>query len=84
MLDLAHTRAKAHTYPRLRTPRNVTEHSAVRPVRVQAIMLDGMEGSSLGVWIACGEGRALFPEPAVLEKVGHAVPRRAPHARAGR
>ena len=32
-------------------------------------MLQGMEGSTLGVWIACGEGRALFPDPQVLEQV---------------
>jgi len=34
-----------------------------------AIHLRGMEGSSLGVWLAHGEGQALFPDPAVLETV---------------
>ena len=34
-----------------------------------AIMLKGMEGSSLGVWIACGEGRVMFPEKSVMDKV---------------
>jgi hypothetical protein len=32
-------------------------------------MLQGMEGSALGVWIACGEGRANFPDPAVMDRV---------------
>jgi phosphoribosylformylglycinamidine synthase len=34
-----------------------------------AIMLRGMEGSTLGIWSAHGEGRALFPDPAILETV---------------
>lgn len=34
-----------------------------------AIMLDGMEGSTLGVWIACGEGRAHFPKPEVMQQI---------------
>ena len=41
-------------------------------VRIQespAIMLRGMEGSTLGIWVAHGEGRALFPDPGVLERV---------------
>jgi phosphoribosylformylglycinamidine synthase len=34
-----------------------------------SIMLRGMEGSTLGIWLAHGEGRAYFPEPSVLERV---------------
>ena len=34
-----------------------------------AVLLDGMEGSSLGVWVAHGEGRAHFPEGKVMENV---------------
>jgi phosphoribosylformylglycinamidine synthase len=34
-----------------------------------AIMLRGMAGSALGIWSAHGEGRALFPDPGVLEEV---------------
>jgi phosphoribosylformylglycinamidine synthase len=34
-----------------------------------SIMLRGMEGSTVGIWMAHGEGRALFPDPAVLERV---------------
>jgi len=33
-----------------------------------AIMLQGMAGATLGVWVAHGEGRALFPEASVLEQ----------------
>jgi phosphoribosylformylglycinamidine synthase len=34
-----------------------------------AILLDGMVGSTLGIWVQHGEGRALFPESAVLDHV---------------
>ncbi len=34
-----------------------------------SIMLKGMEGSQLGVWIAHGEGRAYFPDKAILDRV---------------
>jgi phosphoribosylformylglycinamidine synthase len=34
-----------------------------------SIMLSGMEGSTLGIWLAHGEGRALFPDSDVLERV---------------
>jgi len=34
-----------------------------------AVMLRGMEGSVLGIWVAHGEGRALFPDPGVLDRV---------------
>ncbi|KAF3433666.1 hypothetical protein FNV43_RR24769 [Rhamnella rubrinervis] len=36
-----------------------------------AIMFKGMEGSTLGVWAAHGEGRAYFPDDAVLDRVLH-------------
>ena len=32
-------------------------------------MLKGMEGCSLGVWVAHGEGRAHFPDKQYLEMV---------------
>ena len=32
-------------------------------------LFEGMEGSSLGIWVAHGEGRAHFPDPSVLEEV---------------
>lgn len=34
-----------------------------------AIMFKGMEGSTLGVWAAHGEGRAYFPDDGVLDRV---------------
>jgi phosphoribosylformylglycinamidine synthase len=34
-----------------------------------AVMLRGMAGSVLGIWTAHGEGRALFPDPALLARV---------------
>ena len=41
-------------------------------VRVEenpSIMLRGMAGSVLGIWVQHGEGRAHFPDPSVLEEV---------------
>merc|ERR1712137_1470857 len=32
-------------------------------------MLKGMAGSTLGVWVAHGEGQAYFPDNAILERV---------------
>lgn len=43
--------------------------SAVKILPSPSIMLKGMEGSSLGIWVAHGEGRAYFPKKAILEKV---------------
>merc|ERR1711972_827388 len=40
------------------------EKSAASSVRLQ-----GMEGSQIGVWVAHGEGRCHFPEPAVFNRV---------------
>ncbi|ERN07418.1 probable phosphoribosylformylglycinamidine synthase, chloroplastic/mitochondrial [Amborella trichopoda] len=34
-----------------------------------SVMLQGMQGSTLGVWSAHGEGRAFFPSDGVLERV---------------
>ncbi|GLT43829.1 hypothetical protein SLA2020_177590 [Shorea laevis] len=36
-----------------------------------AIMFKGMEGSTLGVWAAHGEGRAYFPDDGVLDRILH-------------
>ncbi len=43
--------------------------AAVRIEPSPAVMLRGMEGSTLGIWTAHGEGRALFPDEAVLQRV---------------
>ena len=37
-------------------------------VKSNAIMLQGMEGSTLGVWVAHGEGRCFWPDDAVKEE----------------
>ena len=36
--------------------------SSVKIMESPSIMLKGMEGSSLGVWVAHGEGRFHFPD----------------------
>ncbi|MCL5966538.1 MAG: phosphoribosylformylglycinamidine synthase [Deltaproteobacteria bacterium] len=43
--------------------------ATVRIFRSPSIMLKGMEGSTLGIWVAHGEGRAFFPEKKILEDV---------------
>jgi phosphoribosylformylglycinamidine synthase len=43
--------------------------STVQIQESPAIMLEGMEGATLGIWVAHGEGRALFPDPDVLKRV---------------
>ncbi|KAL3913798.1 MAG: hypothetical protein SGARI_000473 [Bacillariaceae sp.] len=43
--------------------------SSVRIDNSPAVMFKGMEGSSLGVWVAHGEGRFFFPDESVHESV---------------
>jgi phosphoribosylformylglycinamidine synthase len=43
--------------------------STLRIESSPSIMLQGMEGSTLGVWVAHGEGRAYFPEKKILDQV---------------
>jgi phosphoribosylformylglycinamidine synthase len=43
--------------------------STVRIDKSPAVMLKGMEGSALGIWVAHGEGQAYFPAPKVLDEV---------------
>jgi phosphoribosylformylglycinamidine synthase len=43
--------------------------SSVRILPSPSIMLKDMEGSILGIWVAHGEGRAFFPDEAILNKV---------------
>jgi phosphoribosylformylglycinamidine synthase len=45
--------------------------AAVTIEKSPAVMLEGMEGSTVGIWVAHGEGRAYFPEPSILEKIEH-------------
>jgi phosphoribosylformylglycinamidine synthase len=43
--------------------------STVRIEPGPAMMLSGMAGASLGIWVAHGEGRAYFPDNSVLDQV---------------
>lgn len=43
--------------------------AAVTILESPALMLRGMAGSTLGVWVQHGEGRALFPSPDILAEV---------------
>jgi len=59
-----------HLRPRF--VRNASERfesrfSTVRIEASPALMLEGMEGSILGIWVAHGEGRLHVPEPASLD-----------------
>ncbi|MEE9133055.1 MAG: phosphoribosylformylglycinamidine synthase [Gemmatimonadota bacterium] len=52
-----------------RSGRFESRFAAVQIQKSPAIMLQGMEGSTLGIWVAHGEGRAYFPEVGLLERV---------------
>jgi phosphoribosylformylglycinamidine synthase len=43
--------------------------ATVRVFPSPSIMLKGMEGSTLGIWVAHGEGRAFFPDRDILKTV---------------
>jgi phosphoribosylformylglycinamidine synthase len=43
--------------------------STVHILPSPAIMLKGMEGSTLGIWIAHGEGKLYFPEKEIMDEV---------------
>jgi phosphoribosylformylglycinamidine synthase len=42
--------------------------STVKILPSPSIMLKGMEGSVLGIWVAHGEGRTYFPDKTILQK----------------
>eukprot|EP00981_Chlorochromonas_danica_P000290 scaffold67_cov180-Ochromonas_danica.AAC.4 len=46
-----------------------SRYSTVKILKSPAVLLKGMEGSALGVWVAHGEGRAYFSNPRHLELV---------------
>ena len=58
-------------------PRFIHNHSGrfesrfaqVKILPSPAVLLRGMEGSTLGVWVAHGEGRLIFPDPSVNDMV---------------
>jgi len=43
--------------------------AAVRIFESPSIMFKGMSGSTLGIWVAHGEGRAFFPDRRILKEV---------------
>ncbi len=43
--------------------------ATVRILESPAIMLRGMAGSTVGVWVAHGEGRSFFPDQSVLDQI---------------
>ncbi len=63
--------------PDIRQPRFIRNTSGrfesrwatVKIVGSPAIMLRGMEGSTLGIWVDHGEGRLHFPDPEILHRV---------------
>jgi len=46
--------------------------SSVKIGESPAVMLKGMEGTTVGIWIAHGEGRALFPDAKIFDHVSRA------------
>jgi phosphoribosylformylglycinamidine synthase len=60
-----------HLQPRFihnRSGRFESRFSTVRVLESPSIMLRGMEGSVLGIWVAHGEGKAYFPESAMFKQ----------------
>ena len=54
---------------RNRSGRFESRFSTVRILESPSILLQGMAGSTLGIWVAHGEGRAFFPKRSILSKV---------------
>jgi phosphoribosylformylglycinamidine synthase len=47
--------------------------STVKVLKSPAVMLKGMEGSVLGIWVAHGEGRAYFPDRKIFLEAEHGL-----------
>jgi phosphoribosylformylglycinamidine synthase len=56
-------------FVRNRSGRFESRFSNVRIDDSPSLLLEGMAGSVLGVWVAHGEGRVLFPDPAVRARI---------------
>ncbi len=52
-----------------RSGRFESRFAAVRILKSPALMLKGMEGSALGIWVAHGEGRTHFPDDKIYKEV---------------
>ena len=51
-----------------RSGRFESRFSTVKILKSPSIMLQGMEGSALGIWVAHGEGMAYFPDKAIYNE----------------
>jgi phosphoribosylformylglycinamidine synthase len=51
-----------------RSGRFESRFATVKVLPSPALMLKGMEGSSLGIWVAHGEGRAYFPDKKIFNE----------------
>jgi phosphoribosylformylglycinamidine synthase len=61
-----------HLQPRFiqnRSGRFESRFSTVSIISSPSIMFQGMEGSILGVWVAHGEGRLMFPDRDIMQEV---------------
>ncbi|MCL5023717.1 MAG: phosphoribosylformylglycinamidine synthase [Nitrospirae bacterium] len=54
---------------RNRSGRFESRFASVKILPSPSVLLKGMEGSTLGIWVAHGEGRAHFPDEALKQKV---------------
>ena len=54
---------------RNRSGRFESRFSTVRIQESPALMLEGMAGSTLGIWVDHGEGRAFFPDETILARI---------------
>ncbi len=56
-------------FVRNRSGRFESRFSTVRIQESPAVMLQGMAGSVLGIWVSHGEGRAFFPQESTLARI---------------
>lgn len=52
-----------------RSGRFESRFAAVKILQSPAVLLKGMEGSALGIWLAHGEGMAYFPDEKIRQKI---------------
>jgi phosphoribosylformylglycinamidine synthase len=56
-----------------RSGRFESRFSAVKILKSPSIMLQGMEGSTLGIWVAHGEGLAYFPDKSIYQEAEYGL-----------
>jgi phosphoribosylformylglycinamidine synthase len=52
-----------------RSGRFESRFSTVKILKSPSVMLNGMQGSVLGVWVAHGEGKAYFPDDLIMKEI---------------